>query len=45
MAEGSGEFADCGLLSCGGEELKHSSAGMNDAVGSGSPFPNLKGGS
>ena len=45
MIEDNGEFADCGLLSCGGEELKHSSGDISDAGGSGSPFPNLKGGS
>ena len=45
MTEGNGEFADCGLLSCGGEEAKHSSADISDDAGSGSPLPNLNGGS
>ena len=45
MTEGNGEFADCGLLSCGGEEAKHSSADISDGGGNGSPFPNLNSGS
>ncbi len=45
MTEGSGEFADRGLLSCGGDEAKHSSVDMSDGGGKGSSFPNLNGGS
>ena len=45
MTEGSGEFADCGRLSCGGDDAKHSSFDMRDDGGMGSPFPNLNGGS
>ena len=45
ITDGKGEFADCGLRSCGGDEAKHSSADISGGAGSGSPLPNLNGGS
>lgn len=45
MSEDKGELAECGLLSCGGDAMKHSSRDPRLLESAEAPLPNLNVGS